>query len=157
MVGLSIAPLTGSLEIGEKHAMIKKIWKGFSWIEIAVAVLLFVVVLVLTLPSFSRFQCLARQSEAKFELMRILAASELYKSDHGQYPSMQKLLDSGRVKLRKEHYSYEIKASEDGKQIVITAVGKAGSQVALDKWQVDGRKNLESVSDACAIKAGGTN
>lgn len=144
----------GSLEIGEKHAMIKKIWKGFSWIEIATALLLFGVVLVLTLPSFSRFQCLARQSEAKFELMRILAAAELYKSDKGNYPTMQVLLESGRVKLRKEHYAYDIKVSQDGTQVTVSAIGKAGSAVALDRWEVDKQRTLRNLNDVCALKEG---
>jgi type II secretory pathway pseudopilin PulG len=130
--------------------MLKKIWKGFSWIEIGAALLLFSIVVLLTLPSFSRFKCLARQSEAKFELMRILAASQLYKTDYGIYPNVQQLMSAGRVKLRKQHYNYEITVSEDKSQIWVTATGKPKSSVENDKWRVDLKKNLENLQDACS-------
>lgn len=130
--------------------MLKKIWKGFSWIEIASALLLFCVVVVLTLPSFSKFKCLGRQSEAKFELMRILAAAELYKSEHQKYPSFEELLSAGRVKLRKDHYRYEIVVSDDGAKIWVTATGKPTSQVATDKWRVDSSRKLENLKNVCA-------
>jgi len=129
--------------------MLKKIWKGFSWIEIGTALLLFALVVVLTLPSFSRFQCLSRQSEVKFELMRILAAASLYKTEHGHYPTMPQLVESGRVKLRKAHYSYEIQVSQDGTKVWVIGMGKPESKVAGDKWRVDIDKNLESLHDTC--------
>lgn len=132
--------------------MLKKIWKGFSWIEIASALLLFAVVVVLTLPSYSKFKCLGRQSEAKFELLRILAAAELYKAEHAKYPSFGELLSSGRVKLRREHYNYEIKVSDDGTKIWVTAIGKPGSKVATDKWQIDTTRTLENLVDVCSVK-----
>ena len=130
--------------------MLKKIWKGFSWIEIASALLLFCVVVVLTLPSFAKFKCLGRQSEAKFELMRILAAAELYKSEHQKYPSFAELLTSGRVKLRKDHYRYEITVSDDGTTIWVTATGKPSTKVENDQWRVDANRNLENLKNICA-------
>ena len=135
--------------LGEKHAMIKKIWKGFSWIEITTAFLLFFVVLGLTLPSYPRFQCLAKQSEAKFELMRILAAAELFKSEHNRYPKLEELVDSGRIKLRRQHFSYEIASGENGSNVYVSAFGKPGTQVENDHWRVDGQKKLENMQDSC--------
>jgi type II secretory pathway pseudopilin PulG len=129
--------------------MLKKIWKGFSWIEIGTALLLFALVVVLTLPSFSRFQCLSRQSEVKFELLRILAAATLYKTEHAHFPTMDQLMESGRVKLLKAHYSYEIALSQDGTKIWVTGFGKPESKVAGDKWRIDMSKNLESLHDVC--------
>lgn len=129
--------------------MLKKIWKGFSWIEIVSVLLLLSVVLLLTLPSFSRFKCLAKQSEAKFELMRILAAAELFKSDYNRYPSVKELLESERLKLRQQHYTYEITSSEDSSSMHVVAEGRPGTQVENDRWRVNGHKKLEKLHDSC--------
>ena len=129
--------------------MLKKIWKGFSWIEIGTAFLLLTLVVVLTIPSFSRFQCLSRQSEVKFELLRILAATSLFKNERGRYPTIGDLTESGRVKLRKAHYEYEIDVSADGTKVWVTGTGRLGSKMAGDKWRVDANKQLESLHDAC--------
>lgn len=130
--------------------MLKKIWKGFSWIEIGTALLLLTLVVVLTIPSFSRFQCLSRQSEVKFELLRILAAASLYKNERGRYPTMAELIESGRVKLRKAHYEYEVIVSPDGAKMWVTGTGRPESKVSGDKWRVDASKQLESLHDVCA-------
>ena len=129
--------------------MLKKIWKGFSWIEIATALLLVSIVVGLTLPEFGRFKCLAKQSEAKFEVMRIVAAAQLFKTEHGHYPKLQELIDSGRVKMKQRHYDYEISAPTDNSNVYVLAIGRAGSQVEGDKWRVDARQNLEHLQEAC--------
>lgn len=127
--------------------MLKKIWKGFSWIEIAAALLLFAVVVGLTLPNFPKYRCLAKQSEAKFELMRIVSAAELFKIQSGRYPDLPELLSSGRLKLRKKNYDYEIILHNA--EIVVIATGKSGTQVQNDRWKVDKNKNLENLQDSC--------
>lgn len=136
--------------LGEKHAMLKKIWKGFSWIEIASVVVLFSLVLLLTLPSFSRFECQAKQSEAKFELMRILSAAQLFKAEYSRYPKLDELLDTDRVKLRQKNYSYEITSAEDGSSLYVSATGKPDGQVKDDRWRVNDSRKLENLSDSCA-------
>jgi competence protein ComGC len=130
--------------------MLKKIWKGFSWVEIGSALLLFVIIVALTLPSLSRFKCLAKQSEAKFEVKRIVAAAELYKSEHGRYPNIQELIDTGRVTLKLDQYDYEVKAAENGTKVQVLAIGKVNSQVQDDVWRAEGNKKLENLHDACA-------
>lgn len=135
--------------LGEKHAMLKKIWKGFSWIEIASVFLLLSVVLALTLPNFSRFECLAKQSEAKFQLMRILAAAQLFKSEYSRYPNLKELIDSERIKLRQQNYLYEITNSDDGLNLYVMARGRPGTQVANDQWRVDINKKLENLQNSC--------
>ena len=129
--------------------MLKKKWKGFSWIEIGCALFIASLVIMLTLPSFSRFQCLATQSEAKFESKRLLAAAELYKAELGKFPTLQELLDADRVKLRQRYYSYKLISSENGESLQVLAMGKPDTMVKNDIWQVDDAKRLENTMDSC--------
>ena len=129
--------------------MIKKILKGLSWGEIAVSLLIFVLIAALALPSFSRFKCLAKQSEAKFEIPRVVAAAQLYKEEFQRLPTVDELVASERIKIRQKYYSYEL-TQTDGGRIIVVATGRSDIGMQADKWWGDSHKKLENIQNACA-------
>ena len=110
--------------------------KALNWLDIAIIVLALVIISALTLPNYKKFQCRAKQSEAKSVLMDIYHTQKYYFSQKGEYATLQELLSSKRLKIKSKYY-------------VVTDISKnlnkgfraeakyTNNDIAKDTWIVD--------------------
>lgn len=97
------------------------------------------------LPCFVRYECRARQSEAKGNLKALLVAQRAHVDDVGAAGAAAAI---GFVpKGARLRYDYEIVL--DGARFRAYAIGRADAEMAGDVWRVDDGGGLVHVADGC--------
>jgi type IV pilus assembly protein PilA len=59
--------------------------RGFTLIELMIVVAIIGILAAIAVPNFVKFQCRAKQSEAKTALKNIIVAEESYRGEHDTY------------------------------------------------------------------------
>lgn len=105
------------------------------------------VLLFAYLASFNRYDCRAKQSEAKSNLKAIYVSEESYRAENDTYH--QSLAEVGflaRGSGNKINYQYRIVYS-DAEHFIAEAIGIGSMQG--DVWRIDENNNLQSVESKC--------
>lgn len=118
--------------------MPKPFWKGSRLLEIFILSCILAALTLLTVPYFKRFQCLAKQSEARMKLTNLHQAQKLYHATH------QKL----DITPKGKYYRFEISRTGE-KLFAINALSKKESFTTLDSWSIDQTGTLKHLQNAC--------
>ncbi len=103
---------------------------------------------VLTLPYFKKFQCLAKQSEARMKLTNLYQAQKLYHATHQQYADLKSLQKLEITPIKGKYYSFEISHTAE-KTFCIKALGKKKNFTTPDSWSIDQTGTLKHLQNAC--------
>ncbi len=90
-----------------------------------------------------RFQCRAKQGEARANLKGLASAQRFWKEDHGGYTADLQRLDT--VLEWKRYTPSVVKATQAG--FVMRATGK--DEMAGDIWEIDEKGAVKEVASAC--------
>lgn len=122
--------------------------KGFTLIELMIVVAIIGILAAIAIPNFLKYQCKARQSEAKTNLGGIRVSQEAYFAEFDRYGS-----DTTRIGFAPKgsvRYSYTTVGTTDG--FSANATGQIGN-VEDDQWDMEGNKTeltLTNTVNACS-------
>ena len=93
--------------------------KGFTLIELMIVVAIIGILAMIAIPNFIKFQCRAKQSEAKSNLKALFQAQKSFMSEHDEYASLARV---GFAPEPGNRYTYcnaanDCRACEDGSNI----------------------------------------
>jgi len=119
--------------------------RGFTLIELMIVVAIVGILAAIAIPNFLRYQCKARQSEAKSLLGAIRTNQEAYYAEYDTYTTS--LASAGFATKGDAKYSY---TSTGGTTYTATATGKSGTGVAGDAWTMTSGGTLTNTANACS-------
>lgn len=134
---------------------VQKLVRGFTLIELMIVVAIIGILAAIAIPNFLKFQCRAKQSEAKGQLKSLLVAEESYRAEESLYQNVAKTGAAGinantigwAPKGSKIRYNYE--AAETGgtadPSFIATATGDETVEKILegDVWQINDAVDLK--------------
>ena len=109
---------------------------GFTLIELMIVVAIIGILASLAAPAASKFQCRAKQTEAKVGLKAIYVAELAYAAEFDAYVDGATLKASTFIKGEKQRYDFVVSAIGGGSGFVAVATGKAGTGAAGDTWVI---------------------
>ena len=108
--------------------------RGFTLIELMIVVAIIGILAAIAVPNFQKFQCRAKQSEAKTGLHALTAAEEHHRAENDKYvfgEEADELLITGfQMTESKKRYTFSV--VQDGQNYLAFAVGDA--TVNGDTW-----------------------
>ena len=132
-----------------------KVTKGFTLIELMIVVAIIGILAAIAIPNFLKFQCKAKQSEAKTALKAIYTTQLAYNGEFGSYLDLTQLTNYGGLDNKTiggaKFYNYTIAG---GSLFTATAgdtkVKINTSFTANDLWTVnDNSPNITNNPNAC--------
>ncbi|MCP4503285.1 MAG: prepilin-type N-terminal cleavage/methylation domain-containing protein [Deltaproteobacteria bacterium] len=138
--------------------MIRKAVKGFTLIELMIVVAIIGILAAIAIPNFVKFQCRAKQSEAKTNLKALFTANESYRAEHDKYFGQASCGNSGACtgdlgfapKGDKIRYNYATTGATssdfDATALVATAFK---ADLGTDKWNIDEVSKIENLTNGC--------
>lgn len=130
--------------------------RGFTLIEITVALAIAGVLAALASASFSGFKCKAAQSEAKLALQAVQTLETDYFARNGRYADVMASCAAGADPavhcidfLSKGNQSFTVTGTGDESTFTVTAIGIAGSRAAGSVWRVDQTGAMTDVARTC--------
>ena len=106
--------------------------RGFTLIELMIVVAIIGILASIAIPNFVKFQCRAKQTEAKTGLKTIVVAEELHRSDNDTYIAgveAQLQVISFVITGNTRRYDFEVPAA-DTQGFTATAVASGAGTVA---------------------------
>jgi type IV pilus assembly protein PilA len=131
----------------------KKIAKGFTLIELMIVVAIIGILAAIAIPNFLKFQCKAKQSEAKTGLKAVYTTQLAYNGEFGSYLNTTQLttfggLDSKTVSNTK-FYNYDIAGGSSFTATATDTKVKVNSSNNNDTWTVTDTSPNPSGGQAC--------
>ena len=130
---------------------LKKIAKGFTLIELMIVVAIIGILAAIAIPNFLKFQCKAKQTEAKTGLKAVYTTQLAYNGEFGSYLNLTDLTQYGGLDQKTvgntKYYNYTISG------------GSAFTATAQDtkvRVNTSGPNDVWSISEANAQPTAGT-
>jgi len=113
--------------------MIKKTQKGFTLIEVMIAVVILSILAAIAIPSYSKFITKTRRTDATNMLIKVAAEQQRFKSDHNKFADTMAELGYDNDPMPSEEGWYQITvAKPTPSTYVLTATPVAGQPQATD-------------------------
>ena len=117
---------------------LKKISKGFTLIELMIVVAIIGILAAIAIPNFLKFQCKAKQSEAKTGLKAIYTTQLAYSGEFGTYLNLLDLTNYGGLDNKTvsgtKFYDYLITGGINFGGTAIDTKTKINSAGTSDSW-----------------------
>ena len=120
--------------------------KGFTLIELMIVVAIIGILAAIAIPNFLKYQCKARQSEAKTNLGSMRVSEEAYYAEYDTYTNDTQRMGFDVKGTSK--YTFAVTTAAAGQEFTGTATGTAGS-ISGDQWSMDEEGTLTPVNDVC--------
>ena len=121
---------------------LKKVKKGFTLIELMIVVAIIGILASIAIPSFLKFQCKSKQSEAKTALKAVYTTQLAYNGEFGTYLNLTDLTMYGGLDPRSvtgRYYGITVAdlASNTFTASASAAAGKIASNTTADIWTLN--------------------
>lgn len=114
---------------------------GFTLIELMIVVSIILVMSSIALSIFLKYDCLAKQSEAKSSLSKIYKAQIAYFSEYNKFSSSLSVIG---FSISNNRYTYNAGGNDD------TFVATATNGPNNDAWSIDQNKILTNTTPGCS-------
>lgn len=133
---------------------LKKITQGFTLIELMIVVAIIGVLVAIAVPNFLRFQCKAKQAEAKGGLKAIYSTQLAYNGEFGSYLNLADLTNYGGLDpktVQGKYYAYTVVGTSGFTATASDANPiNASAPPGSDVWKVtEAAPQVSGVSNAC--------
>ena len=125
--------------------MLASKYDGFTLIELMIVVAIIGLLASIAIPNFMKFQCKAKQVEAKTNLGFIRSLELGYEAEYNKYSANTTFI--GFHPKGETRYSYSIKLNSAGYDA--TAIGNSSTQISGDTWTINQEGNLINLPSAC--------
>ncbi len=125
--------------------------KGFTLIELMIVTAIIGLMAALAIPSYMRYQCRAKQTDAKTNLAALQISQESYMAEYNRYVKCGTTEECGGILSWGPQgglniYSYSVPKA-DHKSFTGLAKGKIGGKD--DEWTVNEKRIIENPKNAC--------
>jgi type IV pilus assembly protein PilA len=126
--------------------------RGFTLIELMIVIAIIGVLAAIAVPNYARFQCRAKQTEAKNGLKQLVVAEESYRAENDTYIGGEAgatILD-GLLAGNRQRYDYSIVLTSPG-----TFNGQAFAKPAFalelsnDRWETNQGAVMNNIIPGC--------
>ncbi|MBI5494095.1 MAG: prepilin-type N-terminal cleavage/methylation domain-containing protein [Deltaproteobacteria bacterium] len=120
---------------------LKKIAKGFTLIELMIVVAIIGILAAIAIPNFLKFQCKAKQTEAKTGLKAVYTTQLAYNGEFGSYLNLDQLTSFGGLDTKTvgntKYYNYTITGGSNFSATAQDNRVRINTSGADDIWTID--------------------
>jgi len=99
----------------------------------------------IAIPNFVKFQCRAKQSQAKAQLKQGYVAQEMYRAEHNAYGTLD-AIDFRPMGAKQQRYQFDVQLTSKT-SFVMTARGI--DDMDGDVWTINEKNELQNVNNRC--------